>query len=307
MLYNPTLFNGMAIFVEVINSGSFTRAANRTGHSTSYMSKELNKLESRLGVRLMQRTTRSLALTPEGEIYFQQCQQIISAAEEAENLLTGKQLQPKGTLRVSCPTSFGVIQMGHIFSGFMEAYPEINLELDLSNRKVDLVSEGIDISIRATNQLEDSSLVSRLLSTSSSVTLASPAYLQRFGTPQHPSELEQHKLISYSYISKKNQWVYFDQQQQRIPIEQNNRVVTNSTEMELSLCLAGQGITRIPDFYLTDQLRSGKLVELFTDYQRPIVNMYLVYPSRKHMSSKVRCFIDYVLANLNNCDCSHSQ
>ena len=300
MLYNPTLFNGMAIFVEVINSGSFTLAAKRTGHSTSYMSKEINKLEARLGIRLIQRTTRSLALTPEGEVYFQQCQQIIIAAEEAENLLTGKQLQPKGTLRISCPTSFGIIQMQGIFAGFMDAYPEINLELDLSNRKVDLVSEGIDVSIRATKQLEDSSLISRLISTSKTVTLAAPTYLQRFGTPIHPSELAQHKLISYSYVSKKDQWLYHDNQQQLIPVTHNNRVMTNSTEMELSLCLAGQGITRIPEFYLTDQLSSGKLVEVLTEFQRPLVNMYLVYPSRKHMPSKVRCFIDYVLANISD-------
>lgn len=300
MLYNPTLFNGITIFVEVINSGSFTSAANRTGHSTSYMSKEINKLEARLGIRLIQRTTRSLALTPEGEIYFQQCQQIIGAAEEAENLITGKQLQPKGTLRVSCPTSFGVIQMQGVFAGFMDEYPDINLELDLSNRKVDLVSEGIDISIRATKQLEDSSLISRLLLTSSSVTLAAPEYLKRYGTPLHPSELERHKLISYSYSSNKSQWTYYDNQQQRIPINHHNKVLTNSTEMELSLCLAGQGITRIPEFYLTDQLSSGRLIELFEEFQRPLVNMYLVYPSRKHMSSKVRCFIDYVLAKLSD-------
>ncbi|MFT5807851.1 MAG: DNA-binding transcriptional LysR family regulator [Moritella dasanensis] len=217
MAYNAQLLNGMVIFVEVVNTGSFTLAAQSSGHSTSYISKEINKLESRLSVRLMHRTTRSLRLTPEGEIYFLQCQQIMSDAEQAEETLNGRQLEPKGTLRVSCPTSFGNSRMQTILSQFLNLYPQVNLELDLDNRKVDMVTEGFDVLIRG-------------------------------------------------------------------------------SEMELSLCLAGHGITRMPRFNLGDEIETGKLVELFNDYQHQEINVYLIYPSRKHVSSKVRHFIDFVTA-----------
>lgn len=298
MIYNSQLFHGMSIFVEVVNSGSFTLASQRTSHSTSYISKEINKLEARLGVRLMQRTTRTLKLTPEGESYYQQCTQIISAAQEAENALLGHQNKPSGLLKISCPVSFGIGQMKSIFTGFMDSYPEVDLELDLSNRKVDLVAEGFDICIRGTQQLGDSTLISRPLFTSKTVTVASPGYLATHGTPTNPAELVNHDLITYSYVSAKDQWRYIDNQGNKVVFQPKSKVISNNTEMELSLSLAGKGIVRIPAFYLKDELETGKLLTLFEDYQQQDVVMYIVYPSRKYMSSKVRCFIDYTMKQL---------
>ncbi|WP_420590746.1 LysR family transcriptional regulator [Bacterioplanoides sp.] len=305
MSYNGQLLDGMVIFTEVVNAGSFTLAAENTGHSTSYISKEINKLEERLGVRLMNRTTRSQSLTAEGEIYFQQCQQIIAEATQAQNALMGQQLEPTGTLRISCPASFGEAQMQPVFSGFLSRYPQVALELDVSNRKVDVIAEGFDVVIRATPQLADSSLISRRVMTSRGITVASPDYLNRKGTPSRPEQLaqqhpDQHECITYSHLKQPRLWQYQNQYGKDIQVEVGSRTLTNSSEMILSLCRDGQGIARIPEFLLTDELQQGTLVELFCDHQRFPIDVFLIYASRKHMSSKVRAFIDFVAEALAN-------
>lgn len=299
MAFDSQLLDGMVIFVEVVNGGSFTQAALTSGHSTSYISKEINKLESRLGVRLMHRTTRSLRLTPEGEVYFQQCQQIIDDAEQAHNILSGGQAQPKGTLRISCPTSFAMARMQTIFSDFINLYPKVNLELDLNNRKVDMIAEGFDILIRASRQLDDSSLISRKVYSSEGILVASPSYLEKHGRPTKPAELSQHQAITYSHSKQPNLWQFTDQQGQIESVLVNSRVQTNSSELEVSLCVAGHGVMLMPRFNFNGELECGDLVELLTEYQRPEINVYVVYPSRKHMSAKVRSFIDFTCAELD--------
>lgn len=299
MAYNAQLLDGMVIFVEVVNSGSFTQAANNSGHSTSYISKEIHKLEARLGLRLMHRTTRSLRLTPEGEAYYQQCSLIIGQAEEAESALSGHQLEPKGDLRISCPTSFGLSQMPDIIAGFLERYPLVNLDVDLSNRKVDMINEGYDILIRGAHQLDDSSLISRKILSSHAVIVASPDYLERFGTPQHPNELVKHQTISYSYLKQPNLWHFVEQDGTPFQVQVRSRLMTNNSELEIGLSIAGKGITRVPRFNLNGELESGRLVEILSEYDRHRIDIYLIYPSRKHLSSKLRCFIDFVTDALN--------
>ncbi|WP_221794125.1 LysR family transcriptional regulator [Oceanobacter mangrovi] len=295
MNYNPNLLDGMVIFAEVVNAGSFTKAADITGHSTSWISKEIARLEERLGVRLINRTTRSLHLTADGELFFQQCQQIIAEANEVQNALMGHQLQPTGTLRVSCPPSLAIVRMQEIFADFLHDFPQVSLELDLNNRKVDVIADGFDVVVRATPQLEDSSLISRKVMCCRAVTLASPAYLERYGTPRKPEDmLNGHNCITYSYLKNPRLWQYRNQYGMDVQIEVNSRVTVNSSEMELALCLAGHGIARMPDFLFSDEFETGKLIELFPDYQRSPIDIYLIYPSRKHVSARVRSFIDYV-------------
>jgi DNA-binding transcriptional LysR family regulator len=298
MAFDTQLLDGMVIFVEVINVGSFTQAAINSGHSTSYISKEINKLEARLGVRLLQRTTRSLSLTPEGQAYFQQCQQIIDDAQQAQNMLNGTQAEPKGTLKISCPTSFSMAKLQQIFSDFITQFPQVNLELDLSNRKVDVVAEGFDIVIRATRQLDDSSLISRKIFASSSVVIAAPSYLKRMGIPNTVDELSHHQTITYSHLKQPDVWRFINNKGMEECIKVQSRILTNSSELEISLCVAGHGIMLMPRFNLNGEIERGDLVELLTDYKQPEINVYLVYPSRKHMSAKVRSFIDFVSAQL---------
>ncbi len=298
MTLNSKLLDGIVIFVEVINAGSFTKAADNTNHSTSYISKEISKLEERLGIRLINRTTRSISLTPEGEMYFEQCQQITDDAEQAESSVNQRQLEPKGSLKVSCPISFGLPHLKPILAKFLTLYPKVNLELNMTGRQVDVVADGFDVVIRTAAQLEDSSLISRLLIKSYGVTVASPQYLASHGKPKHPSELTKHKTITYSYAKAPNIWQYQTEKGEHISVQLESRVITNSPEMELELVLAGQGITRMPKFNLSDKIATGQLVTLFDDYRKTPINVYLVYASKKHMSAKVRCFIDFVVQAL---------
>lgn len=296
--YNGQLLNGMVIFSEVVKSGSFTQAAEVSGHSTSYISKEINKLEERLGVRLMNRTTRSLNLTPEGRLYYEQCAQIISEAEQIENALAGHQVEPQGLLRISCPTSLGISRLQPLFADFMVRYPQVDLEVDLNDRKVDLIADGFDVLVRASAQLEDSSLISRKIMCSEGVTIAAPSYLEKHGTPTHPSELVNHQCITYSNLPNPNQWVFVDKQGNEEIVFVPEKFQTNSSSLEVAMCKAGLGITRLPKFIFGNELETGELVELFTDYERIKIDVFTIYPSRKHMSSKVRAFIDFIANQL---------
>lgn len=297
---NFKLLDGIVAFVEVVNSGSFTNAAENSGHSTSYISKEITKLEERLGVRLLNRTTRSLSLTPEGEVYFQQCQQIVDDAGQAETLLGGQQQDPQGVLRVSCPVSFGLSRVRPILAKYTQKYPKVTIEIDLNDRKVDMVADGVDVVIRASRQLDDSSLISRRFMTSQGVFVASPGYLKKHGTPESPEQLANHKTLSYSNLKSPLLWSYLDKDGEMQQVQVASQVLTNSPEMELALCVADQGITRMPLFNLSGEIERGELVELFADYPKQEIGIYLVYPSRKHMSAKVRSFIDFVIEHLGD-------
>ena len=254
-------------------------------------------------MRLLHRTTRSLSLTDEGQLYFQQCQQIIQDAEQVQHLLGGQQQEPSGTLKISCPVSFGLSRLRPLLVAYATRYPKVRLDLDLDDRHVDIVAEGIDVSIRAAGQLEDSSLVSRRILRAAGVTLASPAYLQAHGCPASPEELVHHQTISYRYLKQPELWTYEHHDGREIAVRLKSRIITNSPEMELSLCLAGQGITQLPTFNLADELETGQLVELFREYRRPRIDIFLVYPSRRHMPSKVRSFIDFVAQHVDASQC----
>ena len=300
MAIKSKLLDGMVIFFHVIKSSSFTLAADITGHSTSYISKEINKLEARLGVRLLHRTTRTLKLTHEGELYFQLCQQIIEDAEQAENAIVGNQGEPKGRLRISCPISYGLSNLSPVLSRFTEKYQKIQLELDLNDRKVDLIADGFDLVIRATVHLEDSSLISRKITQSEALVLASPSYLAKHGVPKHPYDLDRHKIISYNNLKHPNIWRFQDKNGEAIQVHVESHVLTNNATLEIDLAIADQGIIRIPRFALKDELETGALVEVFSDWPKPSIGVYMVYPSRKHMSAKVRSFIDFVIAQLGH-------
>ena len=300
MANNSKLFDGMVVFVDVAKLGSFTLAAESSGHSTSYISKEVNKLEARLGIRLLHRTTRSLSLTQEGELYFQLCQQLIEDAEQAENSISGNQGEPRGKLRISCPISYGLSNLSPVLSWFTEKHQKIQLELELNDRKVDLIADGFDVVIRASTQLEDSSLISRRVSQSEALVLASPRYLAKHGTPKHPYDLERHKIISYSNLKQPNIWLFRDHHGETIQVHVESHVLTNNATLEIDLAVADQGIIRVPQFALKDEVETGKLVEIFCDWPKPPIGVYVVYPSRKHMSAKVRSFIDFVIAELGD-------
>jgi DNA-binding transcriptional LysR family regulator len=294
------LLDGISVFVQVVQSKSFVNAAKKMNHSTSYISKEVSKLEYRLGVRLLHRTTRTLSLTSEGEVYYRQCQQIIEDALQVESNISGRQQIPQGRLKLSCPVGIGVSRIRPIIAEFIAMYPKITLDIDLNDHKVDLISDGFDIVIRAAVQLEDSSLISRRFMNSTSLTLASPEYLKSHGTPKHPDELIHHHMISYRNLKNPEVWQYISKNGQKIQTQVNSRVLCNNSEMMTSLCLAGQGIIRMPLFNLSDEVATGKLVPLFEDFMPINIGVYLVYPSRKNMPAKLKCFIDFIVDKLGD-------
>lgn len=286
------LFDGVVIFTQVVNCGSFSAAAELTGHSNSYISKEISKLESRLSVRLLNRTTRSLSLTPEGKAYFEQCQQMVFDAQDAIALLHQSNVKPKGKFKISCPVAFAQGYLQNILFEYMALYPDIQLELDLNDRRVDLVQDGFDLVIRATEQLEESSLICRKIYSCKAYTIASSDYLRRFGRPSKPEQLTEHQCLCYSNLKKPNRWYYRGQSEEDIFVDVNCKVLCNSAQMELAMVLAGQGICRLPEFAMEQALKNKSIEVLFAGYPTPDINVYAVYPSRKHLSPKVRCFID---------------
>ena len=297
---NSNLLDGISVFVQVVQSKSFVNAAEKMNHSTSYISKEVSKLETRLGVRLLHRTTRTLSLTSEGEVYYQQCQQIIEDALQVESSLSGRQQIPQGRLKLSCPVGIGVSRIRPILAEFLAKYPKITLDIDLNDHKVDLVADGFDIVIRAAVQLEDSSLISRRFMNSTSLTLASPEYLKNHGTPMQPEDLVHHQMISYRNLKTPETWQYTTKSGHKTQTHVTSRVSCNNSEMMISLCLAGQGIIRMPLFNLREEVESGKLIPLFEDLMPINIGVYLVYPSKKNMPAKLRCFIDFIMEKLGD-------
>jgi DNA-binding transcriptional LysR family regulator len=295
----PTqLFDGVVIFTQVVNCGSFAGAAAATGHSNSYISKEVSKLESRLGVRLLNRTTRSISLTPEGKVYFEQCQQLVLDAQGAMQTLNQSTITPRGTLKISCPISFSQEYLHHIISDYMKLYPDVDLVLDLNDRHVDLIQDGFDLVIRATNKLPESSLVSRRIYRCKSYTVASKEYLAKAGRPSKPEQLSEHQCICYSNLKTPTKWVYQDTSGNDIHVDVNCKLLCNSAGMELAMVLAGNGICRLPEFTMGQIIANKQLEVLFEDYPSPIIDVYAIYPSRKHLSPKVRSFIDILVKNM---------
>ena len=298
MTVNTKLFDGVVIFTQVVNSGGFSAAAQLTGHSTSYISKEINKLEERLGVRLLNRTTRSIGLTPEGRGYFAQCQQMVLDAEQALGELSQRHVEPQGTLKISCPVSFGIGYLQPVLSSYLKRYPQVTLDLDLNDRRVDVVQDGFDIAIRATAQLQESSLIYRKIYTSKGYTVATKKYLALHGTPTKPEQLSQHACICYANHKMPSRWSFQSQAGKEFQVDVRQSILCNSSEMELAMVLDDQGICRLPAFAMQQALKDNRVEILFPDYVSKDINVYVVYASRKHLSPKIRALIDLLVENI---------
>lgn len=300
MTSNSKLFDGIVIFTQVVNCRGFSAAAIKTGHSTSYISKEINKLESRLGVRLLNRTTRSISLTAEGDVYFQQCQQMVIDAEQALGELNQNQETIKGVLKISCPVSFGLNYIQPILSDFLKNYPLMTLDIDFNDRHVDVVQDGFDLVIRATQNLDESSLICRRIFQSKGITVASKDYLAKYGRPTKPEQLVDHDCLCYSNLKTPAKWEYRTLNNKVISVDVKQKILCNSAQLELAMAIDGHGIVRLPEFALEDSLKNHQLEVLFQGYQEKTIDVFVVYPSRKHLSPKIRSFIDFIVSELPN-------
>jgi DNA-binding transcriptional LysR family regulator len=293
-------FQELNVFAAVVDAGSFVGAAEALEMSKPAVSRHVAELESRLGVRLLQRTTRRLSLTEEGEVFYARASEVLASLQEAESEITSRTGKAAGQLKVSAPVSFGLLHLAPLWAGFMARHPDVVLDLTLSDRMVDLVEEGFDIAIRIAS-LPSSSLVSRKLSSTRLVLCATPRYLKTHGTPKTPADLARHTVLAYSLLSSGESWE-FDGPQGHASVKVNPRLRTNSGDTCRAVALQHLGIIIQPSFLVADELRSGALVEVMPQYRSLEFGIYAVYPSRKHVLPKVRLLIDYLVAALKKKD-----
>lgn len=287
-------FQEMASFVAVVDAGSFVGAADATGLSKAAVSRHVAELEHRLGARLLHRTTRRLSLTDDGQLYFARAKDMLAAVDEAESEISSRSGEPSGLLRINAPLTFGVLYLAPLWGRFAQLYPKVSLDIDLSDRVVDLVEEGYDLAVRITN-LPSSQLVSRQLATTRMVACASPRYLAMHGTPVHPGELAQHEVISYSYWAARNEWAFTGPDGVPVVVRVHARIHANNGDTCRAAALEHQGIILQPDFIVADDLRRGDLVELLPEFRAMTLGIHAVYPSRKHLPIKTRRMVDFLV------------
>jgi DNA-binding transcriptional LysR family regulator len=290
---NSELLDGMTVFTTVVEAGGFSAAARRLRRSVSWVSKEVTRLEKRLKVRLLNRTTRTVVPTDTGQVYYERCRLIVTAAREAEQDLAASHQKPQGNLRVSMPIGFVRSYLDKALPVFMETYPDIILSAETSDRFVDLVAEGFDVVIRA-GVLKESSLIAKKLTSSRMITLASPDYLKRHGCPRKPEELKTHACISWAN-QRIARWNFLDSGGTPFVVEIEPRAICNSSELELPIAINGIGIVQLPHVICCQEVERGELVPILTDYEMPEVGVYAVYPHRAHLSAKVRVFVDFLV------------
>lgn len=283
----------MTSFVAVVDAGSFVAAADALGLSKAAISRQVGDLEQRLGSRLLHRTTRRLSLTDDGQLFYARAKELLAAIEEAESEITSRSGEPSGLLRINAPLTFGVMHLAPLWGRFAAAHPKVSLDIDLSDRIVDLVEEGYDLAVRITN-LQSSQLVSRQLASSRMVLCASPEYLEQHGVPVHPHDLAAHRVISYSYWSTRDEW-RFTGPEGEVQVRTHPRIHANNGDTCRAAALDHQGIILQPDFLVRDDLRQGRLVELLPDYASLTIGIHAVYPSRKHLPIKTRRMVDFLV------------
>lgn len=293
MNINTDLFDGMIVFCAVVDADGFAAAARQLGHSPSHVSKAVARLEQRLGVRLLNRTTRRLSLTEVGQTYYEEARRLVDEAADIQNRIVSAGDTPTGLLRVSVPVSFARNHLDGWLASFLQVHDQVRLHLETSDRMVDLVAEGFDVVIRA-GRLDDTSLIARRLMTSRLLTVAAPDYLARHGTPQTPQALAGHTLIDFSLRKTARIWEYPGKGGSRIPVSVAPRLVCNSAETELAAAVAGLGITRLPSMSCAAELASGTLIPILGANEEEPIGVYAIYPSRVHLAPKVRAFVDFV-------------
>ena len=288
----------MRVFARVAEMGSFSRVAEESELSSSYVSKLVLQLEKSLGAKLLQRTTRRIQLTEAGSAYLSHCRQILEHLDRADSLVGEWGKRPKGRLRINLPLSFALAELGPVMSAFARRYPELELDLNLSDQQVDLLEGGFDCGLRLTTQFKDSSYVATRLAEFRIMACASPKYLALRGTPKHPNDLLQHRCFVYAYAAANNRWPLQANEQPYVAVDGVLRV--NSTPFMKSFILDGQGIGILPEFVARPEIDDGRLVEVLGDVERPALQLYAVYPERTFVPAKVRAWVEFMKAGVAN-------
>ncbi|MGZ8303786.1 MAG: LysR family transcriptional regulator [Telluria sp.] len=285
-------FQEMQVFAAVVDAGSFVRAAETLAISKAAVSRHVVNLEERLGVRLLNRTTRKLSLTDDGQSFYQHCKELLAALEEAEGDLSTRRGEANGLLRISAPVTFGILHLAPLWGEFLALYPKVTLDVALSDRTVDLVEDGFDLAIRISGAPHPS-LIARRLASTRMVLCASPAYLERRGTPSHPRELADHEVIAYSYWAPRDEWT-FEGPDGPVTVRVSARLRANNGDTCRAAALRHQGIVLQPGFLVGGDIASGELVEILPEYRSIELGVFALYTSRQHLPLKLRYLIDFL-------------
>jgi len=287
----------MKVFVNVVETGSFTAASDRMGISRAATSKYVSQLETTIGARLLNRTTRHVSTTESGRIYFERCKEILHNIEEADDMVSGLSGEPQGILRISTPSVLAQRHITPLVSKFTKMYPNVNVNIMVSDRYVDLVDEGYDVAIRVSN-LENSDLIAHHITRCRHVLIASPDYLKTAPPLKKPSDLKNHLCLLYSY-TEGAKW----------PLTKNGKdystkikstMVSNNPEVLLEAAITGMGISIMPTFIASDAINRGDLQVVLEDYQSLELQIYAVYASKQYLPAKIRVFIDYLKEQIND-------
>jgi len=282
---------GLSVFVAAVDQGSLAAAARALGMTPSMAGKHLTAIEASLGVRLMHRTTRKLHLTDVGRDYYQRSRQILESLNDADRAARQLQDKPRGTLRVTAPTTFGALHMGQPVAEFIRRYPDVTVEMKLDDRFVDLVAGGFDLAIRI-GDLPDSSLIARRLTRTDMIACAARSYLADRGRPSSPSDLRQHDRLAFSEAVSAGDWSFTDKSGVTHSVDGPVRFLANNVEMLLAAALGGAGIVYGPTFIFSDHLDSGALEQVLPNYTAKSLGIHAVYPSARLVGAKVRHFIE---------------
>lgn len=290
-------FADMLMFVKVVEAASISGGADRLDIAKSAVSRRLADLESRLGVQLLQRTTRRLNLTESGRAYYERCVRILADVEEAELAVSTAHGALRGKLRVALPLSFGLLHVAPLIQAFSRLHPGIEFDLDFNDRQIDLMQEGFDLAVRIAT-LADSSLIARRLTLIRHIVCASPDYLARHGRPASPDDLANHAGLGYSNQANPGLWHYQTPSGEGRTVKIPIRLLANNGDFLCQMAIAGHGILVQPSFYVAEAIKRGELVPLLTQYRWPELNAYAVYPATRHLSTRVRAFVDFLVERL---------
>jgi DNA-binding transcriptional LysR family regulator len=287
-------FENMRTFIRVVEAGTISAAADRLGVAKSAVSRRLKELEEHLGVELFHRTTRKMNLTDTGRAFYHQSVRILEDVLEAELATSQAHGTLKGSLKIALPSTFGIMHMGPAINEFLKAHPQIEFDLDFNDREVDLIQEGFDLAIRIAN-LPDSSLIARRLAPIQNIICASPSYLEQMGSPRTPDELVDHRCLVYSLLSDYEYWNLTDIDGKEIRTKIHPYLKASTGEFLKDAAVEGMGIIMVPSFIAYKEIERGALVPILKDYKIPHVDAYAIYPQTRHLSQRVRAFVDFLV------------
>jgi DNA-binding transcriptional LysR family regulator len=289
----------LKVFRQVAELASFAEAGRRLGLSPAAISKNVSELEAHLAVRLINRTTRRVNLTEAGTVYYNQVVRILDDLDEADRSLSSLQNTPAGVLKVNAPVTFTLICLSRAIPHFLARYPQLSLDLDLDDRRVDILKEGYDLAIRGSDRLEDTSLIARKLMVMAHVLCAAPSYFDRFGMPEAPEDLARHNCVQFSLSGHADLWE-FRKEGRIVPVAIDGRYKVDSSLAVRDALLAGFGLSLVPQVYVRQEIAQGRLRVVLEDWVKPETTIYAVYPSRRYLAPKLRVFLDFLVAELGD-------